>query len=106
MARQELTHHFGSKGRLPCSNCGISPEEYFTHKTPCGGHVVGKGKTKVIESRPSARAREKAEEALKALGKEDLLFPHHGDVHARPEAYERLAEFFEAYADERTFEGG
>jgi len=41
-----------------------------------------------------------AEEALRALGKEDLLFTHHGDVHARPDAYERLAEFFELYAQQ------
>lgn len=44
------------------------------------------------------RARKMAEKALRALGKEDLLYPHHGNVCARAEAYDRLAEFFEEYA--------
>ena len=35
-----------------------------------------------------------AEVALRTLGKEGLLFSHHGEVMARPEAYERLSELF------------
>lgn len=35
---------------------------------------------------------EQAEEILKTLGKEDLLFSHHAVVMARPDAYERLAK--------------
>lgn len=51
-------------------------------------------------------ARDMAEKALRALGKEDLLYPHHGDVHARPAAYDRLAEFFEEFARSRAPETG
>lgn len=43
------------------------------------------------------RAEAIAKEALRTLGKEDLLFTHHADVHARPGAYLRLAEFFVKY---------
>lgn len=43
-------------------------------------------------------AKKLASEALRALGKEDLLYAHHGTVYARNEAYEKLAEFFERYA--------
>lgn len=43
-------------------------------------------------------ALKQAKRALQALGKEDLIFSHHGGVQARPEAYVRLAAFFEAYA--------
>lgn len=49
-------------------------------------------------AKTNEQAVEKAEEALRALGKEDLLFCHHQEVMARPGAYERLAEFFEEYA--------
>lgn len=42
-------------------------------------------------------AEQMAHDALHALGKEDLLFTHHGNVLARPEAYPRLADFFEKY---------
>jgi hypothetical protein len=38
---------------------------------------------------------EQAEEILKTLGKEDLLFCHHGEVMARPEAYKRAALLIE-----------
>jgi len=38
-----------------------------------------------------------AKKALRVLGKEDLLFVHGMNVHARPGAYERLARFFEEY---------
>lgn len=44
-----------------------------------------------------------AEKALRALGQEDLLYTHHGDVHARAAAYERLADFFEEYSGEVLF---
>lgn len=37
-----------------------------------------------------------AEKALRQLATEDLLFAHHGSVHARPEAYEKLAELVTA----------
>lgn len=38
---------------------------------------------------------EQAESMLKTLGKEDLLFSHHGEVLARPRAYARLAELID-----------
>lgn len=44
------------------------------------------------------KATKAAEKALRALGKEDFLYAHHGVVHARPEAYERLGEFFTLFA--------
>jgi len=43
-------------------------------------------------------AKDAAKKALLALGKEDLLYAHHGVVHARPKAYDRLGELFEEYA--------
>lgn len=43
-----------------------------------------------------------ATKALEKLGKEDLLFCHHGTVIARlnssPTAYQRLADLFQEYA--------
>lgn len=45
-------------------------------------------------------AKKLAMKALRALGKEDLLYAHHGEIYARGEAYEKLAEFFERYATE------
>jgi hypothetical protein len=38
---------------------------------------------------------QQAEEILKTLGKEDLLFCHHGEVMARPDAYKRMAELID-----------
>lgn len=49
-----------------------------------------------------SEARDAARVALKALANEDLLYTHHGNVCAREEAYDRLAVFFEAYAERRT----
>lgn len=54
--------------------------------------------------REMTTAREVAEKALRALGKEDLLYTHHTDVHARAGAYVRLAEFIEEYAEIRMSE--
>jgi hypothetical protein len=46
------------------------------------------------------RAVKLSKEALEALGKEDLLYAHHGAVFARPpDAYERLADFFEKFLE-------
>lgn len=45
-----------------------------------------------------------AEEALHALGAGDHLYAHAGAVHARPSAYEVLAEFFERYAKKNAHE--
>ena len=39
--------------------------------------------------------KEQAKEILHTLGNEDLLFTHHGNVMARPDAYERLVELLE-----------
>ena len=50
---------------------------------------------------PIQAAIDMAQLALRSLGKEDLIFSHHGGVQARPEAYKRLAAFFEQYADFR-----
>lgn len=43
---------------------------------------------------------EMAEQALRTLGKEGLLYTYHQDVHACPGAYLRLAEFFVQFAKE------
>lgn len=40
--------------------------------------------------------KEAAKEILKTLGREDLLFTHHGELSARPEAYERLRQLVNA----------
>lgn len=42
-----------------------------------------------------------ATEILNNLGDQDLLYAHHGNVYARPEAYKVLGDFMEKYADER-----
>lgn len=47
-------------------------------------------------------AKKFAEKALRALANEDLIYSHHGILNARPKAYERLAEFFEEYARDRS----
>ena len=51
-------------------------------------------------------SKEAAKKALEALGKEELLFSHHQNVYARPEAYARLAEFFEEYARNKSNDVG
>lgn len=51
-----------------------------------------------MPTKPSKEAIEAARAALRELGKEDLIYSHHGGVHAHPKAYEKLAEFFEEYA--------
>lgn len=48
---------------------------------------------------PTAKVRDQAHrdaacEILHALGKEDLLYAHHGVVYARNGAYERLASYY------------
>lgn len=43
-------------------------------------------------------ATKAAERMLRTLGKEDTLYAHHGGVHARPKAYERLASMIDQYA--------
>ncbi len=50
---------------------------------------------------PPPDAERAAEKALRELGKHDALYTHHGDVHARPEAYKILAKAFEAHARAR-----
>lgn len=45
-----------------------------------------------------SKAKRAAERMLRTLGKEDTLYTHHGDVHARPEAYTRLASMIDEYA--------
>lgn len=46
------------------------------------------------------RARKIAEEALRALGKNDDLYAHHGGVCAHQSAYDRLAVFFVRFVEE------
>jgi hypothetical protein len=38
-----------------------------------------------------------AKDALRTLGKEELLFTYHSDVIARPAAYVRLAELIQEF---------
>lgn len=54
--------------------------------------------SQMMNAKLPTKAEVAAEDALRALGKEELLFVHHGDVYVRPDAYARLATFFEAYA--------
>lgn len=51
--------------------------------------------------KPSPEARLAAEEILRALGREDLLYAHYGDVHARPNAYDALGRALDVFADAR-----
>jgi hypothetical protein len=63
--------------------------------------VTGATAARLSKKAPIQAAIDMAQLALRSLGKEDLIFSHHGGVQARPEAYKRLASFFEQYADFR-----